>query len=136
MVCNRPCDRANYADSLEPGVCRGASRTLTSFPPFEIDLAPADDGVVRVQVRGELDLSTSPALGNALQRELDDGRSVVVDLSRVTFIDSTALNTLVGALRSCESNGGSLAVSSRLPHQVSRVFEITGLDAVLPLAHE
>ena len=91
---------------------------------------------MRVQVRGELDLSTSPQLGDALERELDAGRSVVVDLSRVTFIDSTALNTLVGALRSCESNGGALLLSGNLPAQVSRVFEITGLDTVLPIAEE
>jgi anti-sigma B factor antagonist len=58
---------------------------------------------------------------------------VIVDLSSVTFIDSTALNTLVGALRLCESNGGSLAISHKLPAQISRVFEITGLDAVLPI---
>lgn len=87
-----------------------------------------------VEVRGELDLATSPQLGDALERELADGRSVVVDLSRVTFIDSTALNTLVGALHSCGANGGSLAVSASLPAQVSRVFELTGLDSVLPIA--
>lgn len=91
---------------------------------------------MRVQVRGELDLATSPELGDVLERELDQGRAVVVDLARVTFIDSTALNTLVSALKSCESNGGRLAVRSTLPAQVSRVFEITGLDAVLPLARE
>lgn len=99
-------------------------------------MAPSGEQSVRVQVAGELDLSTSPELGNTLRRELDGGKSVVVDLSRVTFIDSTALNTLVGALRLCESNGGSLTVSPRLPDQVSRVFEITGLDGLLPLAKE
>jgi anti-anti-sigma factor len=123
------------ADNLESGACRGR-RNLTSLPPFAISMALSGERSVRVQVAGELDLSTSPKFGNALQRELDGGRSVVVDLSRVTFIDSTALNTLVGALRSCESNGGSLAVSPRLPPQVSRVFEITGLDGVLPIARE
>jgi anti-anti-sigma factor len=109
---------------------------LTSLPTFAIKLAPVGEGSVRVQVEGELDLSTSPEFGDALRRELEGGRSVIVDLSSVTFIDSTALNTLVGALRTCESNGGRLAVSNRLPAQVSRVFEITGLDAVLPMASD
>ena len=109
---------------------------MVSPPDFDISLTQAAEGSVRVQVRGELDLSTSPELGDALERELDEGRSVVVDLSRVTFIDSTALNTLVGALRSCESNGGMLRLSGNLPAQVSRVFEITGLDTVLPIGEE
>jgi len=89
-----------------------------------------------VQVRGELDLSTSPELGEALLQELAGGRSVVLDLSGVTFIDSTGLNTLVGALRSSEANGGRLALGPDLPNQVSRVLAITGLDAVLPIATE
>jgi anti-anti-sigma factor len=91
---------------------------------------------VRVQVRGELDLSTSPALGETLGREMTEGKSVVLDLSGVTFIDSTGLNTLIRALRACEANGGGFSVSPDLPAQVSRVFQITGLNAVLPIASD
>ena len=91
---------------------------------------------MRARVRGELDLSTSAELGEALEREIAEGKSVLVDLSGVTFIDSTGLNTLIRALRSSEANGGALMVSPDLPAQVSRVFEITGLSAVLPIAPE
>lgn len=108
---------------------------MTAPPPtFSINLAELAEGRVLLRVSGELDLSTSPQLGEMLDRELDGGKSVLLDLSEVTFIDSTALNTLVTALRSCESNGGSLTVGPDLPAQVSRVFQITGLDAVLPIA--
>lgn len=105
-------------------------------PPFGIDLAPRGDGSVGVRVRGELDLSTSPELGEALEREIMGGKTVMLDLSGVTFIDSTGLNTLIRALRSCEANGGGFRVSPDLPAQVSRVFEITGIDAVLPIASD
>lgn len=91
---------------------------------------------MRVEVQGELDLSTSPQLGQVLGREFDDGRSVVLDLSQVTFIDSTGLNVLVAALRSCEENGCKLVLSPELPAQVSRVFTITGLDTVLPITRD
>lgn len=101
-----------------------------------VDLALSGDGSVRIQVRGELDLSTSAELGEALEREIAAGRSVLVDLSGVTFIDSTGLNTLIRAFRSSEANGAALMVSSDLPAQVSRVFEITGLAAVLPIASD
>lgn len=107
-----------------------------STPPFAIRLAPVSEGSVRVQVQGELDLSTSPAFDKAVRQELDAGRKVIIDLSEIAFIDSTGLNALITAMRTSDSNGGELAVSPTLPEQVRRVFEITGLDAVLPIASE
>lgn len=105
-------------------------------PPFAIDLTSPRTGSVRVQVRGDLDLSTSPKLCDTLIREISGGKSVVLDLSGVTFIDSTGLNTLIQALGACESNGGALMLCPDLPAQVSRVFQISGLDALLPVASE
>ena len=102
--------------------------------PFALDLAQTGEGSTRVRVRGELDLSTSPALGETLDREITDGKSVVLDLSGVTFIDAKGLGTLIGALRLCETNGGGFSVSRDLPAHVSRLFQITGLDALLPIA--
>jgi anti-anti-sigma factor len=95
-----------------------------------------EDGTVRVRVRGELDMSTSPQLDQILRREVGAGKRVVVDLSQIAFIDSTGLNALIGALRASDTNGGALMVSSSLPAQVRRVFEITGLSNVLPIAAE
>ena len=103
-------------------------------PPFTVRVAQVGDGSVRVHVKGELDLSTSPEFDQALRQEIDAGKRVVVDLSEIAFIDSTGLNTLIGALRACESNGGMLMVSPTMPAQVQRVFEITGLNKVLPIA--
>jgi anti-sigma B factor antagonist len=91
---------------------------------------------VLVAVRGELDLSTSPQLDETLRREIDAGNRVVVDLSEIAFIDSTGLNTLITALRAASSHGAALMVSPSLPAQVQRVLEVTGLNAVLPIAAE
>ena len=104
--------------------------------PFAISSAPVADETVRVQVQGELDMSTSPQLDQLLRREVAAGKRVVVDLSEITFIDSSGLNALIGALRVAESNGGALMVSPSLPTQVKRVFEITGLSGVLPIEAE
>lgn len=108
----------------------------TDPPPFAIQVAPSGNGAVRIHVQGELDLATSPELDQTLQRELRAGNHVVIDLSEIAFIDSTGLNTLITALRACDSNGGALAVSPSLPAQVRRVLEITGLNKVLPIAAE
>ena len=101
--------------------------------PFALDLVQLGERSLRLRVRGELDLATSPALGETLEREIRDGKSVVVDLSDVTFIDSAGLHTLMRAARLCEANGGGFSVSPGLPAQVRRVFQITGLDALLPI---
>ncbi len=104
--------------------------------PFAIQVAPVRNGAVRVQVQGELDLSTSPEFDEVLRREIAAGKQVLVDLSEIAFIDSTGLNALITALRASDSNGGGLMVSPSLPAQVKRVLEITGLNAVLPMGAE
>jgi anti-anti-sigma factor len=81
-----------------------------------------------------LDLATAPALEEALRQELGAGNQVVLDLAAVTFIDSTGLHTIVTALQHSGENG--LSVSPVLPYQVRRVLEITGLNAVIPVAAE
>lgn len=91
---------------------------------------------MRVEVKGELDLSTSPRLEDALRDEFNSGKSVVLDLSQVTFIDSTGLNVLVAALRSCEQNGCQLELGPEPSVQVSRVLRITGLDTVFPISSD
>jgi anti-anti-sigma factor len=101
---------------------------------FLVRVASVDDGSVRLRVEGELDLSTSPALEQALGREISAGKHVVLDLGDVSFIDSTGLNAVIKALRHCEANGATLALSPELSAQVRRVLEITGLDTVIPVA--
>jgi anti-anti-sigma factor len=108
----------------------------SNLPPFEIRVAVIQEGSVRIEVSGELDLATSPRFGQAVRRELDAGRKVIVDLSEIAFIDSTGLNALIMAVRGADANGGALELSPSLSEQVRRVFEITGLDAVLPISAE
>ena len=84
-------------------------------------------------MRGELDLFTAPRLQEALERSIDLGaRRVVVDLARVTFIDSTALGVLIGVGRQLRAGEGSLDLVCQNGN-VRRVLEITGLDAVFAL---
>jgi len=81
-----------------------------------------------VVLSGELDAYDAPSL-----RDLFDGvteRVVVVDLARVTFLDSTALGTLVRLLRRQRESGGELRVV--LPDTTARrIFEVSGLERTL-----
>lgn len=110
---------------------------MTAFPSeFLINVIDGDEQLVRVCVEGELDMATSPKLDEALKRELGARRKVVLDLSGVTFMDSTGLNTIMSASRSSRADRLVFTISPTLPTQVLRVLEITGLRDALPIAAE
>jgi anti-sigma B factor antagonist len=96
------------------------------------------EAVVVVVAGGELDYAASPQLRERLAEHVNAGeRRVVVDLSKVSFIDSTAIGVLVGAaMRMQELGGGSLAVICAAENKrVLRIFEIAGVDSVIALYH-
>ena len=87
-----------------------------------------------VTLHGEIDAFTAPSLRLDLRRLIEEtgASTIVVDLTTVTFLDSSALGALVGALRRLRERDGSLlVVVPRSP--AARIFEHTGLDAVLDL---
>ncbi len=91
------------------------------------------DGVPVVSASGEIDVATAPPLRDRLQALTSSGKStVVVDLLGVTFLDSTALGVLVGALKRCREAGGDLPLVIAEP-RILKVFEITGLTGVFPI---
>ncbi|MEU6770212.1 STAS domain-containing protein [Streptomyces sp. NPDC046759] len=82
-------------------------------------------------VTGHLDLHTAHHLADALQPLLDrDPHTVLVDLSGVTFLDSTGLTCLITAYRTARSTGARLALIA--PSQpVRKMLQLTGVDQVL-----
>ncbi len=89
-------------------------------------------GARLLSVEGDLDLASAPSLKWALADVLGAGaRHVVLDLSRVTFIDSTALGVLVGAQRALPA-GATLAIACD-QENVLRIFEMTGLDGMFEI---
>jgi anti-sigma B factor antagonist len=92
----------------------------------------AGSDVAVLIVGGEVDFEVSPQLKARLMRAIKDGaRRLVLDLTDVTFIDSTAIGVLAGAVeRLDETAGGSLSVVCT-HEKVIQIFEITGLDSVI-----
>lgn len=86
-----------------------------------------------VVLRGELDLSTAEKVERELQRVEELGaKHVVLDLSALTFLDSTGLRLIVGADQRARSSDRRLTVV-RGPATVQRVFAITKLDERLEM---
>lgn len=110
--------------------------TEASTAPFDPDdpfvVTVAGDGPrAVVSVAGALDLATAPRVREALAGVLARGAtSVVVDLARLQFIDSSGLSVLVSAVKQLHHRGGHLTVRS-VPSQAAQVFAMTGLDTVL-----
>lgn len=108
----------------------GEEKTLE---PLELDRRQDAQGRDVVAVRGEIDVATSPALRDELYSTIDQGsRALVVDLSRLSFIDSSGLGVLVASLKHMREVDGELILSG-LDHPALRVFEITGLTQLFTM---
>ncbi len=84
-------------------------------------------GFVEIDVRGEVDLATAPLLRETLYDAIAQGHSpIVLDLSAVTFIDSTALGVLIGAQERSDGQGTELRMIVS-ESRIMKIFEITGL---------
>src|SRR5215213_11106174 len=100
---------------------------------FEIVDRKVDDDTHVVSVTGEIDLFTAPEFKQRMSAPIDEGRStLIVDLSRTTFIDSSSLGVLIGAHRRLKLRGGSLVVVCD-DEAIVKTFKITGLDGVFPV---
>ncbi len=83
-----------------------------------------------IHVDGELDVYTAPRLKEAIAEGITRGhKSIVVDLTRVGFLDSTALGVLVGGRRSAHDQGGDVLLVVDTPH-LEKMFRITGFETM------
>jgi anti-sigma B factor antagonist len=104
--------------------------TETSFAIGEREL---DERTSVFSVEGDLDLSTAPQLKWKLLDALEAGHNrLIVDLSRTSFMDSTALGVLVGVNRSLAQEGRLSLVCAK--PSLLRIFELAGLDGVFAIS--
>jgi anti-sigma B factor antagonist len=98
-----------------------------------LDVEEAGDALV-IRASGELDISTTPTLDRELQKALDGKASAVtVDLSGLSFIDSTGLRLLTMASAHSKANGKQFRILRGESEAVVRTLELTGLDNALPV---
>ena len=87
---------------------------------------------VTVVVAGELDHCTAPQIRRRLDEILEDTQvyRLVLDLSDLTFMDSSGIGVLLGRLRILQARGGTLAVQNMRP-PIEKLFRLTGLERVI-----
>jgi anti-sigma B factor antagonist len=99
---------------------------------FRMRTVPLGAGVQVVSAEGELDLHTTAQLHEAL--ESTDHSCVILDLTEVPFVDSTALGAIVASTKRMRSQRRQLIVVAGNP-VVSRVLSITGLEQMFTVHH-
>lgn len=88
-----------------------------------------EQGGIVVALKGDVDLQSSPAARTVLLDAVGRGRPIFVDLSDVTYIDSSGIASLVEALQDARKRGSRFALVS-VSEAVHRVLQLARLDKV------
>ncbi|MEV8427495.1 STAS domain-containing protein [Streptomyces chartreusis] len=97
----------------------------------ELLVVVAVNGGIRVvSVTGEIDQQTAEPLRQALDMSTPPGPRVVVDMSGVSFMDSTGINILIAAHQALSEAGGWLRLAA-VTEPVQRTIQLVGLHTVI-----
>lgn len=95
-----------------------------------------NNGIVGVQVEGEIDAYTAPKLREAIfPLSEKDSVKMTIDLSGVSYMDSTGLGVIVGVFKSVRAHNGEFKLVG-LSDRLKRLFDITGLADIIDINSE
>ena len=97
--------------------------------PLTVRIEESADGTAVVAIAGELDLSTIPRMESPLLEQIRQRSAVLLDLSNLSFIDSSGIRTLIRAFH--ESDGAPFHVVVGKGSQVERVFQVARVTDTL-----
>ncbi len=91
------------------------------------------NGLVVCYVEGEIDINTAPDIKKNFEKILAKKTPrIVINFSKVTYVDSSGLATLVEILKGMRSYGGKMRLSNLLP-KIKSLFEITKLEKLFDI---
>ena len=93
---------------------------------FEARVSTTDDGLPLLAVSGDVDVASADNLIVSAFDVVGGGRALVLDLGKVTFMDSTGLSALLRIRTHLTERGGDLTVAT-VSRAVRRVFELVGM---------
>jgi anti-sigma B factor antagonist len=96
---------------------------------FEVSIDEHAEDYSVVSIRGEMDLHTSPKVQGAIERASENNGvgAVVVDMSGVAFMDSTALSALVRSKDALQKRDVAMRLADP-SDAVARIFSVTGFQ--------
>jgi anti-sigma B factor antagonist len=107
---------------------------VARLPGMDLDLETGSVGdSALLTLRGEIDVYTAPRLRQGIIDLVDGGAvKIVVDMTKVDFLDSTGLGVLVGGLKRVRMKDGSLSIVAT-QDKILKIFDITGLNKVFAI---
>ncbi len=119
-------------DLLDPSDQSAGVASAVLRAGFGVD-ADGEDGDVVVRLGGELDMATTPALSRALDTVMDARpHALALDLSELTFVDSTGLRVLITSSRRAAGQGCSYVLRSP-QRAVLKALRLTGMDRLMAI---
>jgi anti-sigma B factor antagonist len=100
---------------------------MTRAPVFDIAERDDPDGARRLTLTGELDLATGPKLQQRLTELGAAHRTVRLDVSKLSFMDSTGISIIVRGLADSARDGWKLEIDPNMPRQIARLITMTGV---------
>ncbi|MCW2792264.1 MAG: anti-anti-sigma factor [Nocardioides sp.] len=98
---------------------------------MQIEKREIAQGAAVLRLEGRLNMVAASRVRSAIEEAVDGGRPrVVVDLTEVTFMDSSGLGALIAGLKRARQASGDLRITGVSP-QVATVLQLTNLDRVL-----
>ncbi|OQY10444.1 MAG: hypothetical protein B6I28_01025 [Fusobacteriia bacterium 4572_132] len=93
-------------------------------------------GIIKIEIDGEVDVYTSIELKKALNEAIDKGaKKMLINLDKVTYMDSSGLGVLVAILKKIRKEQGNLKLL-KLTENVKKIFEITRLTKFFEIFEE
>lgn len=98
---------------------------------IRLEVIPEENqGVPVIRFSGEIDVYTAPMFKKAIYEAIDSGKKhIVVDLTNVSYMDSSGFGTLLGATKRLRPVGGSLSLVG-CNDVITRILKITRLDTI------
>ena len=113
-----------------------ASHSSPEHRPGAIRVVPETDRVDAVSLEGEFDMANASAFDEEIDRALDGGNDLILDLSESTFVDSTIIHVLVRAAQVAGEREQIVVLQLGAAAVVERALELVGIERVLPRAHD
>ena len=110
----------------------GNTAAVRTGPRLLIDTEEVAPGVTKVNLRGRLDANAIQTISATFDRVARTQAELIVDLSRVSFIASTGLRTLISGARAVASRGGRMVFLSPEP-SVEAVLITSGAATLVPV---
>lgn len=104
---------------------------MSTQDPAKQDLTEIE-GKLLVKLEGDVDLEHCAPIRKLLLGAVAKGKDLLIDLSRVTYLDSSGVASLIEAMQIANKNGTALRLFAA-SSQVVRVFELARLDQVFPM---